>query len=194
MIYGGQKYDANKIHRRLIRSFMDCILELIGMTGKKNVFEVGCGEGQIMGVLYQSGYNVAGIDNELEAVEITERNFKIHEGMDIDVRQRDVYGDWQSMEEGMIICCEVLEHLAEPEKALEIITDRTNDYFLVSVPHEPVWCILNFLRGKYWRTWGNTPGHINHWSRKKFVELCSHYGKVMEVRTPLPWIIVLVKK
>lgn len=178
----------------MIRNFMNCVLNLVEQTGKKNVFEVGCGEGQVMGVLYQHGYHVAGMDYEQEAVEITRQNFKVHENIDINVRQGDVYGAWQGSEGGMVICCEVLEHLSEPEKALRIIADRTNDYFLVSVPREPIWCILHFLAGKNWKTWGNTPGHINHWGKKKFVRLCSHYGRVIEVRTPLPWIVVLVKK
>lgn len=191
---GAAKYDTNKVHRKLIHKFMNCVLELVGMTGKKNIFEVGCGEGQIMGVLYQHGYHVAGMDIASEAVEITRRNFRFHEGVEADVCQGDVYDTWKAFDDGIVICCEVLEHLPEPERALGIIADRTKEYFLLSVPREPIWCILNFLRGKYWKTWGNTPGHINHWGKRKFLRLCSNYGKVIEVRTPLPWIMVLVKK
>lgn len=86
-----EKYDANKIHEKLIRNFMDKILELLSITGKKDIFEIGCGEGQIMGVLHQCGYSVAGMDYSWEAVDITKKNFRVHMGMDVDVKQGDIY-------------------------------------------------------------------------------------------------------
>ncbi len=42
-------------------------------------------------------------------------------------------------------------------------------HLLVSVPREPLWRALNMARGAYWRELGNTPGHLNHWSRRSFV-------------------------
>ena len=37
---------------------------------------------------------------------------------------------------------------------------------LVSVPREPLWRGLNMARGAYMRDLGNTPGHVNHWSKR----------------------------
>jgi hypothetical protein len=48
-------------------------------------------------------------------------------------------------------------------------------------------------RGAYIKDLGNTPGHLNHWSRKAFVELLSKYGTVEETRSPFPWTMLLVK-
>jgi hypothetical protein len=48
-------------------------------------------------------------------------------------------------------------------------------------------------RGSYVRSLGNTPGHVNHWSRRSFVSLLEHYGQVEEVRSPLPWTMVLAR-
>ena len=39
-------------------------------------------------------------------------------------------------------------------------------HLLVSVPREPLWRMLNMARGAYWSDLGNTPGHLNHWSRR----------------------------
>lgn len=54
---GEQKdnYSGNIIHQTLINNFMRCILELLKDIPNKNIFEIGCGEGQIMGVLFQNG-------------------------------------------------------------------------------------------------------------------------------------------
>ena len=44
-----------------------------------------------------------------------------------------------------------------------------------------------------WKDFGNTPGHINHWSKRSFVSMLSRYGTVDEVRSPFPWTMVLVR-
>ena len=66
-------------------------------------------------------------------------------------------------------------------------------HLLVSVPREPLWRGLNMARGAYWRSLGNTPGHVNHWSKRGFVSLLSRYGTVEEARSPFPWTMLLVR-
>ena len=63
---------------------------------------------------------------------------------------------------------------------------------LVSVPHEPLWRALNVARGAYLRELGNTPGHLNHWTRRGFVTLLARHGEVVEIRSPFPWTMLLV--
>ena len=66
-------------------------------------------------------------------------------------------------------------------------------WLLVSVPREPLWRGLNMARGAYLRDLGNTPGHVNHWSKRSFVSLLSRHGEVVEARSPFPWTMLLVK-
>jgi hypothetical protein len=61
---------------------------------------------------------------------------------------------------------------------------------VVSVPREPVWRILNCLRGAYLPWLGNPPGHVNHFSTGAFVKLCARVAPVTQVRTPFPWTVV----
>lgn len=50
-------------------------------------------------------------------------------------------------------------------------------------------------RGKYWKDFGNTPGHIQHWSKKKFCRMVADNDmKIVSVKTPFPWTMVLAKK
>jgi hypothetical protein len=67
----------------------------------------------------------------------------------------------------------------------------TKSHLLVSVPREPLWRALNVARGAYVRDLGNTPGHVNHWSRRAFVELLGRFGQTLQVRSPFPWTMVL---
>jgi hypothetical protein len=48
-------------------------------------------------------------------------------------------------------------------------------------------------RGAYLRELGNTPGHVNHWSKRGFVAFLSTVGEPVEVRSPFPWTMVLVR-
>jgi len=66
-------------------------------------------------------------------------------------------------------------------------------HLLVSVPREPLWRALNVARGAYVRQLGNTPGHVNHWSRRGIAALLARHGEVVEARSPFPWSMVLAK-
>ena len=66
-------------------------------------------------------------------------------------------------------------------------------YLLVSVPHEPLWRGLNVARGAYVKDLGNTPGHINHWTKRGFVAMLARHGDVIEARSPFPWTMLLVR-
>jgi hypothetical protein len=41
------------------------------------------------------------------------------------------------------------------------------------------------------RDLGNTPGHLNHWTRRGFVSFLESRFEVVSVRTPLPWTMAL---
>ena len=71
--------------------------------------------------------------------------------------------------------------------------DLDSRFLLVSVPREPLWRALNMARGAYLKDLGNTPGHLNHWSKRGFVQLLSRYGNVVEARSPFPWTMLLVR-
>ncbi|HYM54443.1 MAG TPA: class I SAM-dependent methyltransferase [Solirubrobacteraceae bacterium] len=88
---------------------------------------------------------------------------------------------------------EVLEHLPDPERTIGEMARCARRHLLVSVPREPLWRMLNMARGAYWSALGNTPGHLNHWSRRSFVKLLARHGEVVEVRSPFPWTMLLVR-
>ena len=61
---------------------------------------------------------------------------------------------------------EVLEHVPDPEHTVSEMARVASGHLLVSVPREPLWRGLNMARGAYLRDLGNTPGHLNHWSKR----------------------------
>jgi 2-polyprenyl-3-methyl-5-hydroxy-6-metoxy-1,4-benzoquinol methylase len=94
----------------------------------------------------------------------------------------------------LVVCCEVLEHLEHPEEGLLALQSITTKNLIVSVPREPIWRFLNMVRGKYISDWGNTPGHLQHWSKRGFMRLVSKYFLIEVIKTPLPWTMLLCSK
>jgi hypothetical protein len=78
----------------------------------------------------------------------------------------------------------VLEHLPDTPGALSVLRRLARPYLIVSVPREPLWRALNIARGQYWSDLGNTPGHLQHWSTRRFTALNARQFDVVEVRTP----------
>ena len=66
----------------------------------------------------------------------------------------------------MASAIEVLEHVPDPEHTVAEMARVAKRWILVSVPREPLWRGLNLARGAYWKDLGNTPGHLNHWSKR----------------------------
>jgi hypothetical protein len=50
---------------------------------------------------------------------------------------------------------------------------------------------MNMARGKYLRDLGNTPGHIQHFSRRDLIALAETRLNVVSIRKPPPWTVIL---
>ncbi|MFN9979297.1 MAG: methyltransferase type 11, partial [bacterium] len=79
-------------------------------------------------------------------------------------------------------------------RALAEIDRVANRWVLVSVPWEPTWRILNVIRGKYWRRFGNTPGHVQHFSRAEIRRQIVNRFVIVNELDPLPWTIIVASK
>ena len=62
------------------------------------------------------------------------------------------------------------------------------------VPFEPLWRIGNMARRRYLRQLGNTPGHVNHWTRWGFRRFVARRFAVDAVSSPLPWTMVRARR
>jgi SAM-dependent methyltransferase len=194
---GGNVYDKyatrNPIERRMVGGFIERVRELTAISGAHEVHEVGCGEGELSLALARDGLDIRGSDIAADVVAEARRRATAA-GLEVDYRTAPIEalappGDAAQL----VLCCEVLEHLPDPHAGLAKIASLAQPWLLVSVPREPLWRGLNMARGAYWKDLGNTPGHVNHWSKRSFVQLLSRHGKVVEARSPFPWTMLLVR-
>ena len=183
----------NPIQRFLIDRFYEVIGGLLRPLPMKKILDAGCGEGFTLERLRMSGIGreYLGIDISSEALHLARTLFP-----KIPVRRENIYRiRVRDRSFDAVICSEVLEHLQHPFVALAEIRRITKRYVLLTVPWEPWFRITNFFLGKYPKTLGNHPGHLNHWSRVMFIRLVERAGfHILRTRVSFPWIIVLAER
>jgi 2-polyprenyl-3-methyl-5-hydroxy-6-metoxy-1,4-benzoquinol methylase len=196
-VVAGNAYDKygtrNPLARAMMNGFLKTLRELVQSTGARDVHEVGCGEGHLSVMFAQAGLKVRASDFSKQVVDKARQNAQAA-GADVSYEITSIY-DLSAPRAAaeLVVCCEVLEHLPDPERALDILAGLARPHLIVSVPREPIWRLLNMARGKYIGDWGNTPGHLNHWSRGSFLRFLSRRLEVVECRSPFPWTMVRCK-
>jgi 2-polyprenyl-3-methyl-5-hydroxy-6-metoxy-1,4-benzoquinol methylase len=188
------KYNArNPVARALMRGFERNLDDLFASTQPRSLLDVGCGEGvltQRWAKLLEPA-RVVGIDldDPLLAAEWARRTAPNLTYL----AQRAERLPFADGEFDLATAIEVLEHVPDPGHTLAEMARCAARHLLVSVPREPLWRAVNMARGAYWRQLGNTPGHVNHFSKSAIVALCARHGEVLETRSPFPWTMVLVR-
>lgn len=189
------------IGKRLIDAYfhnVDNLVKHTGLPGRSSAraIEIGCGEGHStkrLRELLPDHIDLSASEYVDHLVPLAKQN-----NPGVEVIQESAYETRHKNESfDLIFFLEVLEHLDYPDKALQELSRilKKDGYLILGVPREPLWCMLNMARGKYLKSLGNTPGHLNHWSTasiQAFIE--KHFGPVHLVTTPLPWTIVAAQK
>ncbi|HKH78918.1 MAG TPA: class I SAM-dependent methyltransferase [Solirubrobacteraceae bacterium] len=197
-IVTGNTYDkygsTNPLVRRMMSGFEGALDELLARADPSSLLDVGCGEGVLVHRWAQrlgESRRVVGIDLEEESIQA---GWSQRSAPNLEYRVMGAENlPFADGEFDLATAIEVLEHVPDPEHTLGEMARCAQRHLLVSVPREPLWRMLNMARGAYWPELGNTPGHLNHWSRRAFVQLLGRYGQVAEVRSPFPWTMLLVR-
>ena len=193
----GNTYDkygsSNPVVRRLMAAFEAALEELFAQADPRSLLDVGCGEGVLVHRWAErlGEKRVVGIDLEEESLQA---GWSRRQAPNLEYRTmlaEDL--PFAANEFDLASAIEVLEHVPDAQRTLDEMARCAQRHLLVSVPREPLWRMLNMARGAYVAQLGNTPGHLNHWSRRGIVGLLGGCGEVVEVRTPLPWTLVLVQ-
>jgi 2-polyprenyl-3-methyl-5-hydroxy-6-metoxy-1,4-benzoquinol methylase len=193
----GNTYDkygsTNPVVRRLMSNFERTLGELFTRAAPSSVLDVGCGEGVLTHkwALALGDRRIVGIDLDDPKL-LAEQATRTAPNLEYRVMKAENM-PFADDEFGMASAIEVLEHVPDPEHTVAEMARVARDHLLVSVPREPLWRGLNMARGSYLKDLGNTPGHVNHWSKRSFVKLLSQHGAVIEARSPFPWTMLLVR-
>lgn len=182
---------ANPLQRALIERFHQKIISEVVALSPRSFLDAGCGEGFVARRVIDAapGISLTGCDVSEGALEIAARanpEAQFVAGSVIDLpfpdRSFDVVG-----------CFEVLEHLPGelPRQALSEMARVARSAVVLSVPHEPLFCLANAARGKNldMRPRGSDPDHKQFWSRSGFGELVAKQFIVQKLVGSFPWTI-----
>ncbi len=194
----GNTYDkygsTNPVVRRMMENFERTLDELWAKASPTSILDVGCGEGVLIHkwARRMGDRRVVGIDLEDPAIQ-AEWAKRTAPNLEYKIMKAENL-PFADGEFALASAIEVLEHVPDPEHTVaEMARVARGGHLLVSVPREPLWRAMNMARGAYLKDLGNTPGHLNHWSRRGFVELLSRHGQVVATRSPFPWTMLLVR-
>jgi len=188
------KYGStNPVVRRLMAGFERTLDELWNQAAPRSVLDVGCGEGVLTHEWAQrlGERPIVGIDLDDPKLRAEwDQRTRANLSYCVEEATQLSFADDQF---DVATAIEVLEHVPDPEATVAEMARVAERFLIVSVPREPLWRGLNLARGAYWGALGNTPGHLNHWSKRSFVSLLSRHGTVEEARSPFPWTMLLVR-
>lgn len=192
----GNTYDkygsSNPLVKKMMANFEDTLDDLWKQASPNSILDVGCGEG----VLTHKWAERLG-DGRIVGIDLDEPELKAawehrqRENLEYRILEATKL-PFADNEFEMTTAIEVLEHVPEPASTIAEMGRVAAKYVLVSVPREPLWRGLNMARGSYIKDLGNTPGHVNHWSKRAFIKELSAIGKVVEAKSPFPWTMLLV--
>ncbi len=158
------------------------------------ILEVGCGEGFVLSRLAKlfPQAEIVGVDIDDQALTKAKELCPQAKLLNGDVQQLS-FADNQF---DLVVCLEVLEHLPEPTKALQEIVRVSRGDILISVPWEPWFSWGNFLRGRWLKTWGRHPEHINYWTKKDFNQWLAKAQLPVRIQRfySFPWLLFLLSK
>lgn len=186
----GKYEETDPISRYFVSSFYDALRSLMP-TDIDSIFEAGCGAGFSSEYITQMSsvarFEASDIGTDLIQLAKERRpdiNFSVESIYELQREDKSV---------DLAMALETFEHIDDPLAALRELKRVARKYIILSVPREPLWCAMNLARLKYVTSFGNTPGHINHWSKRRFVSFVEQELPVLQTRSPLPWTMLLAR-
>jgi len=191
----GNSYDkyasTNRIEQRMMSGFLGALDSLLDGIEPERILEIGVGEGVVMARVRERfpDATIVGVDLPDQSLADEWRELGLS----------CLFGDATALpfpddSFDLVMAIEVLEHVPNPDRALTELARVCTGTLVASVPFEPVWRLGNMLRRRYLRAFGNTPGHVNHWTRWGFTRLVGQRFAIELVRSPLPWTMVRARR
>jgi len=180
---------TNPLIRRMMDAFWHTVRTFLGTVPFDSLLDIGSGEGYLLEKITAAfpGRYICGSDYSREI-----QTPRAHTAPALCCSATSLPFKDQSWD--VVTACEVLEHLPEPERACSEIARVMRHAAIITVPLEPWWRVANMVRGKYVMQLGNTPGHVQHWSKQSFRRLIERYFAVRNHTIVYLWQCALVSK
>jgi len=158
------------------------VLKLVASLKVKRICDIGSGDGSLASLLYKQGYDIIGIEPDVEGYKISKKNYS-----EIDFYNFGVEDDptqfmlFENKPFDLVISTEVVEHLFSPH-LLPNYSKRilvSGGYLIISTPYYGYFknlliSIFNRWDRNHTSLWCG--GHIKFWSKKTITALLDECG------------------
>ena len=143
------------IYRAVVDRYFRQLSELLPDPMPPRILEVGCGEGHVAGWLSERS-----LPDSIIALDLSPK--MLAQAHSLYASDEFACASASGLPFGdrtfdLVFILEVLEHLPSPRRALEEARRVCAGQLVASVPREPIWRLLNFVRGAYWPRGGILP-------------------------------------
>lgn len=115
------------------------IIKRAGDLQGKSILDLGCGDGSLSYLMAKAGAKVIGADNEKQGIEFAKENLRsTGESFDCKFVEASAYSlPFAEDSFDMVVSCEVIEHLQEPERMLEEVGRvlKSGGIFILTTPY-----------------------------------------------------------
>ena len=159
------------------------LFKLLNKNTNKKILDVGCGNGYLVRLLIEKGYDAYGIDASVSGINIAKKfysdRFFLH-----NIENQDLPYSLNKMKFDTVISTEVIEHIFSPVKFVEWIKSllrSSQGQVIISTPYHGylknvIIAGLNKWDDHHTVLWEG--GHIKFWSRKTLTKLLTEHGFV----------------
>ena len=153
---------------------LEVYLFALGLMKKhclQTVLDIGCGSGYKL-VTYLGGYDTLGLELPLNVIRLREKypNRKWHVSKLAEPRQHQA---------DLIICSDVIEHLADPDELCEFIKEADYQFVLFSTPARNR--VYRLWQKGYWGPPQNL-AHMREWTEGEFRRYLGQHFRVIDQR------------
>jgi len=173
------------------------VLDVLRKLKVKRICDVGCGNARLTSHLYNAGYDVVGLDNDIGGIEIARRNYPHIPFYKLGVQDDPVETLAHEPFFEAVVSTEVVEHLFSP-RSLPLFAHALlsrGGQLIISTPYHGYLKNLALSLINKW-DFHHTPlwegGHIKFWSRNTLSRLLSDNGFIVQGfygvgRVPFLW-------
>ncbi len=170
--------EYSEMHSVLYTQIVDFVKAHGLIKGIKSVADIGCGPGNLLYMLSQQWPDIKYFGSDFSSAAVATAKRKVPTA---EFETYDVY-DQLGKSFDLVFCCETLEHLLYPDKALANILQIAK-----------ITCVLTVPDGRV----DSYPGHINFWSEdswKIFLEPHKANWEIQTYRIPTGLAAILKKR
>lgn len=181
----------NPLLRLALGHFTRTLCRVVAELRPRAVLDVGCGEGYMLDALRRSGLgaSLSGVDTSADAIAVARA--RLGDGVRLEVADARGLVGLDGFD--VVLMLEVLEHLDDPDRMLDVLADGVRGHVVLSVPHEPLFRGLNLLRGHHLARLGNHPEHVQQFTRAGFLAVVRRRFDVLAAPIVPPWTMVVAR-